>query len=209
MFSLQTMFGGRDKSLDLLQASAETVLEAAVAANKLVEGGDDVPSMAEFSAARRREKELAIEISEGLINSFVTVIDREDVEAMNSTLYQIPKRIEKFASRYALVAERLEGVDLRERTGILLSCAEVLNEMVGELQHGLRLEPMRNLQRKLQALESEADDLLLEPYRDLYLDDSDPMRVMLAKDLFETLEKAIDRCRDMGNIIYSVVLKNS
>jgi uncharacterized protein Yka (UPF0111/DUF47 family) len=27
--------------------------------------------------------------------------------------------------------------------------------------------------------------------------------------LFELLEKAIDRCRDVGNVIYSIVLKNS
>jgi uncharacterized protein Yka (UPF0111/DUF47 family) len=32
---------------------------------------------------------------------------------------------------------------------------------------------------------------------------------MLVKDLFELLEKAIDRCRDVGNVIYSIVLKNS
>jgi uncharacterized protein Yka (UPF0111/DUF47 family) len=33
--------------------------------------------------------------------------------------------------------------------------------------------------------------------------------MMLAKDLFELLEKAVDRCRDVGNVIYSIVLKNS
>jgi hypothetical protein len=27
--------------------------------------------------------------------------------------------------------------------------------------------------------------------------------------LFEILEKAIDRCRDAGNVIYHIVLKNS
>src|SRR5699024_1393012 len=115
----------------------------------------------------------------------------------------------KFAERYVLVAERLEGVDFRERTEILLGCAQMLVEMVKELRNGLRLGPMRKLQQQLQALEAEADDLLLEPYSNLYLNATDPMRVMLAKDLFEILEKAIDKCRDVGNIIYSVVLKNS
>ncbi|MGH8041144.1 MAG: pit accessory protein, partial [Rudaea sp.] len=62
---------------------------------------------------------------------------------------------------------------------------------------------------RLQAVEAEADRMLLEPYRDLYLASDDPIRVMLAKDLFELLEKAIDRCRDAGNVIYTIVLKNS
>ena len=37
----------------------------------------------------------------------------------------------------------------------------------------------------------------------------DAMKAMLAKDLFELIEKAIDKCRDVGNIVYSIVLKHS
>jgi uncharacterized protein Yka (UPF0111/DUF47 family) len=35
------------------------------------------------------------------------------------------------------------------------------------------------------------------------------MRYLILKDLFELLEKAIDRCRDAGNVVHQVVLKNS
>src|SRR5699024_6402868 len=104
VFSLQTMFGGKDKIFDLLQASTETGLEAATAANQLTQETENAPFRATFAAARRREKGLATEISEELINTFVTVLDREDIEAMNSALYKIPKKIEKFAERYVLVA---------------------------------------------------------------------------------------------------------
>lgn len=209
MFSLQTMFGRRDKVYDLLQASSEAAVESAKAVHDLTCHGDSVTSMAYFSAVRKREKELATEISEELINTFVTTLDREDIEAMNSALYKIPKTVEKFAERYVLVSQRLEGVDFTQRTEILASCTNVVVDMVKELRNGLHLEPMRKLRGQLQALESEADNLLLEPYRDLYLDGSDPMRAMLAKALFEIIEKAIDNCRDVGNVIYSVALKNS
>ncbi|HEX7342289.1 MAG TPA: pit accessory protein [Rhodanobacteraceae bacterium] len=209
MFSLQTMFGKTDKVFGLLQASSEAALEAARAVSQLTRDGDRTPSMATFSAARKREKELAAQISEELVNTFVTALDREDIEAMNSALYKIPKSVEKFAERYVLVAERLVGVDFTQRADILVNCAEVVTEMVGQMHGHMRIEPMRKLQDRLQALEAEADKLLLAPYRDLYLNASDPLRAMLAKDLFEILEKAIDKCRDVGNVIYSIVLKNS
>lgn len=210
MFSLQTMFGKTDKTFDLLQASSEAALEAARAVNQLArDGSNDSPSMATFIAARRREKELAAQISEELVNTFVTALDREDIEEMNAGLYRIPKTIEKFADRYVLVRDRMEGLDFTQRTEILASCAEVVAQMVKEMRRGLRIDPMRKLQDRLQALEAEADKLLLEPYRDLYLNATDPMRAVLAKDLFEILEKAIDKCRDVGNVIYSIVLKNS
>jgi uncharacterized protein Yka (UPF0111/DUF47 family) len=68
---------------------------------------------------------------------------------------------------------------------------------------------VRKLQDRLQALESEGDRMLVATYRTLYAEGSDPMKAMLAKDLFELIEKAIDKCRDVGNIVYSIVLKNS
>ena len=51
--------------------------------------------------------------------------------------------------------------------------------------------------------------LLLELYRDLFADQADAGKLMVRKDLFELLEKAIDRCRDAGNVIYQIALKNS
>jgi len=162
-----------------------------------------------FRAARRREKQIASQISQALVNTFVTALDREDIEAMSSALYRIPKTIEKFAERYAIMPSRLEGVDFAARAVLLMRATEVLAEMVGELRNGLRIDRMRALQDRLQAIESEADRMLLEAYRDLYTANGDPIKVVLAKDLFELMEKAIDRCRDVGNVIYSIVLKHS
>ena len=209
MFSLQTMFGGKDKIFDLLQASSDAALEAARAVDQLTRDGDSTPFMATFSAARKREKELAAQISEELINTFVTILDREDIEAMNSALYKIPKSVEKFAERYVLVAERLGSVSFTQRTELLVACTETVGKMVAELHNGLRIGPIRKLQDRLQALESEGDRMLLAPYRTLYVEGGDVMRAVLAKDLFELIEKAIDKCRDVGNIVYSIVLKNS
>ncbi|MDN5864450.1 MAG: pit accessory protein [Gammaproteobacteria bacterium] len=209
MFSLQIMLGGKDKSFELLRASADAALEAAKAVDRLARDGASATSMATFAAVRKREKELANEISEELINTFVTALDREDIEEMNAALYKIPKTVEKFAERYALVADRLDGVDFGLRTEILVACTETVAKMVAELKHSLRIGPIRKWQDRLQALEAEADKLLLEPYSDFYVNATDPIQAMLTKDLLELLERAIDRCRDVGNVIYFIVLKNS
>ena len=36
-----------------------------------------------------------------------------------------------------------------------------------------------------------------------------PVAKPALKDLYELLEKVIDRCRDAGNVIFHIVLKNS
>jgi uncharacterized protein Yka (UPF0111/DUF47 family) len=37
----------------------------------------------------------------------------------------------------------------------------------------------------------------------------DAVKVIVLKDLYELLEKVVDRCRDAGNVITQIVLKNS
>jgi len=209
MFSLQTMFGKGDRFYTLLESSAGAAREGAQALQALLEAHGEPMLLDSFRAARRREKDLAAQISEALVNTFVTALDREDIEAMSSALYRIPKTIEKFAERYVIVAKRVEGIDFASRGSLLMSATGAVVEMVAELRNGMNISRMRKLQDRLQATESEADRLLLEPYRELYLGSDDPIRMMLVKDLFELLEKAIDRCRDVGNVIYSIVLKNS
>ncbi len=81
--------------------------------------------------------------------------------------------------------------------------------MVRQLRRGMKLEEMKALNDRMQAIESEADRLILGLYKEMFSETSDPVRLLLRKDLFELLEKAIDRCRDAGNVIFQIVLKNS
>ncbi len=209
MFSLQTIFGKGDKFYGLLEQSAAAACDSANDLLTLLSHNGDGPLMSSFTANRVREKALAAQISEELMNTFVTALDREDIEALNSALYKIPKTIEKFAERYEIVSARVAGVDFAQRAQILTQSTAVVAQMIAQLRRSLQIDPMKKLQDRLQTLESEGDRMLLAPYRTLYVEGGDVMRAMLAKDLFELIEKAIDKCRDVGNIVYSIVLKNS
>jgi uncharacterized protein Yka (UPF0111/DUF47 family) len=81
--------------------------------------------------------------------------------------------------------------------------------MVKQLRHGMDLDKIKKLNDQLQSIEAEADRQILELYRDVYANETDPIRYLVKRDLFEILEKAIDRCRDAGNVVYHIVLKNS
>jgi len=208
MFSLQTIFGKGDKFYGLLDASAEAAKESASALVRMFRARPLAPSLDEFMLARRREKDLSAQISQELVNTFVTALDREDIEALSAALNKITKSISKFAERYSLAADRLGDVDFASRAGLLEKAGEVIAQMVAQLRR-MNLESMKALNDRLQAIENEADRLLIDLYRDLYSGRHEPIRILLLKDLFELLEKAIDRCRDAGNVVYQIVLKNS
>ncbi len=209
MFSLQTIFGKGDKFYGLLEASADAARQSARALNAMLAERSREPALDEFRLARRREKELLAQINLELVNTFVTALEREDIEALAGALYKIPKTVEKFAERYAMFADRLDDADYASRALMLERACDVIVQMVGELRRGFKLEVLHDLNERMQSIESEADRLLLELYRELFLDEKDVGRLMLRKDLFELLEKAIDKCRDAANVVYQIALKNS
>ena len=209
MFSLQTIFGKGDKFYGLLEASAAAARESTRALVELLATPPAQRSLEKFKLARQREKNLAAQISQELVNTFVTALEREDIDALSMVLYKIPKIVEKFAERYMLAAERLGEVDFTSRAQMLERACEVIEQMVGLLRKGMNIDTSKALNDKMQAIEAEADRLILELYRDTYARETDPMRYLILKDLFERLEKAIDRCRDAGNVVHQIVLKNS
>jgi uncharacterized protein Yka (UPF0111/DUF47 family) len=209
MFSLQTIFGKGDKFYGLLEASAAAARESTRALVELLAAPPAMRSLEKFKLARQREKNLQAQISQELVNTFVTALEREDIDALSTTLYKIPKIVEKFAERWTLAADRLGEVDFASRAAMLERAAEVIEDMIGLLRKGMNIDTSKALNDKMQAIEAEADRLILELYRDTYAKETDPMRYLILKDLFELLEKAIDRCRDAGNVVHQVVLKNT
>jgi uncharacterized protein Yka (UPF0111/DUF47 family) len=47
--------------------------------------------------------------------------------------------------------------------------------------------------------------LLGEVYSGKY----EPIQAMLVRDLYDLLEKVIDRCRDVGNVVSYIAMKNA
>lgn len=208
MFSLQTIFGSGKQFYTLLDEAAVAASDAAKALHSMLREADRQPALDAFKLARLRERAASDKISQALVDSFMTPIEREDIEALGSALYKIPKQIEKFADRYSLATTHLEHIDFAPRAAMLEQAAGVVVEMVADLRH-MSLDRMTALNEKLRSLENEADRLMLELYRDIYSGRLDNLQMFLLKEFFEILEKAIDRCREAGVVAYQIVLKNS
>jgi uncharacterized protein len=208
MFSLQTIFGQGNQFYTLLEEAAVAAHDSTKALHAMLKTADRQPALDAFKLARQRERDASDKISHELVNSFITPIEREDIEALASALYKIPKQVEKFADRYSLATRHLEHIDFAPRAAMLEEAAAVVVQMVHELRD-MKLERMKELNDRLRSLETEADRLMLELYRDIYSGKLDHLQMFLLKEFFEILEKAIDRCREAGVVAYEIVLKNS
>jgi len=208
MFSLQKLLGKDDKFFELLQASAEEGLHSVTALKRVLTNPSVMPTLDEFVVSRRKDKAITNEISELLVRTFVTALEREDIETLSNALYKVPKTIEKFAERYILCAPRLREVKFDKALDMLEEAVKTVIAMLKELKSN-DLASVAQHNTKLQRIEGDADKLMLEELRELYSGKHEPLTAIALKDLYELLEKVFDRCRDAGNVVSHVVLKHS
>jgi hypothetical protein len=159
--------------------------------------------------SRRKDKQITQELTEQLCKTFVTPLEREDIQALSAALYKIPKTVEKIGNRVLICPQDLHGRDFRKQVELLDQAAETVMGMVNQLRKGTDTATAREMNARLQSIEGEADKLELDLLRDLYQGDYKPKQIIFLRDLFELIEKVIDRCRDAGNIILEVALKYS
>jgi uncharacterized protein Yka (UPF0111/DUF47 family) len=209
MFSLQKLLGKEDKFFTLLEASAEEARGSVQALVKLSTTLDNPPPAEEFSYARQKGKQITREISAAVYTTFITALEREDIEELSNALYKIPKMIHKFATRLLATPQYVRGIDFSRQIGLLERATDIVLELVKSLRQGMDLEKVKDLNDKLQFLESEADNHMMSLYKDLFSGKYEPVQVIVLKDLYELLEKVIDRCRNVGNVIARIALKNS
>ncbi len=209
MFSFQQLFSKGDKFHDLLEAAAQESHESVRLTIEIIKSPCETHKFDDLVLARRKEKKISEQISEELVKTFVTGLEREDIESLARGLYKIPKTAEKVAERFLLAAPHLPGVDFTRQAEMMTKATDVVLEMIQKLRHMDDLEEIKALNDKLQYVEGEADKLMLDLLRELYSGKFDALRAIVLRDLYELIEKVVDRCRDVGNVVMHIVLKNS
>lgn len=209
MISIQRLLGKEDRFFDLLEASAAEAATSIKSLSKYLQHPELLTKLDEFIALRRKDKAITAEISEALCTTFVTALEREDIQALSDALYKIPKTVEKIAERMTLAPDLLKGLNLTSHMALMEKAADTVVAMIKELRRGIHMERVKALNDQLQAIEGEADKNLLELLRGLYKAPNDGVRAIFLKDIYELIEKVFDRCRDAGNVVNHIVLKNS
>jgi len=209
VISLAKLFGKSDRFFELLASSAKSAHQSIEALARLLKESNGNVSLAELAVARRNEKRTAEIISEELVKVFITALEREDIEALSKALYRIPKTVEKFGERYEIMNHLVKAENFAPQMAIAQEAALVVVRMVDMLAKSPKLEDIKAENDKMQELEGRADQLVLGYLKEIYSGSMDPIKAMAMRDLYDLLEKVIDRCRDSGNVVSQIVLKNS
>jgi len=145
-----------------------------------------------------------------LHQTFVTPFDREVIHRLVSGLDDVLDYLEETADRLALYeieTARPESFEL----------ARLLGQAVEQLRVGVK--GLRNVKRfsneilaaciDVNRLENEGDEVLRQALARLFREERDALVVMKWKEVFESLEEALDACEDVANLLEGIVLENA
>ena len=169
------------------------------------------PARLEFFVARIKDVEheadaITHDVSIRIDKSFVTPLDREDIHQLAQQLDNVVDLIDGTARRaqmFHITESRAHARDLCE---ILIKSVDALEKAVLEVKNP---RAVVRYTRDVKRFEEDGDALYHDAVGKLFLGTPDPIEVIKWKELYDTLERALDTCQTVAIVLESISLKNS
>lgn len=194
----------------ILRSAAENSVEAAQLLNQLLAdpaANKNLPAV--IKDVEKKGDNLTHDLF-GLINkSFVTPLEREDLAAIGVAIDSVVDGIEMAAARFAMFKVTETDRFLKELGATLRAqCGELVATI--DLLAGNKLNAIHDQLVKINLLENQADDTLREALSTLYENAAqDPVRFVVMKEIYDTLEDATDKAEDVANTLEGVIMKHA
>ena len=144
-----------------------------------------------------------------LNNTFVTPFDREDIQTLVNRMDDVMDLLEKASGRMEIYDLPAPPENIDEMLAILQKAFDKISSAVGMLRNWKHREAIFQVCVEVNSLENQGDAVLRTSLERLFKEASDPFYVIKAKEIYESLEDAIDRCEDLANVIEAIVIKNA
>ena len=161
---------------------------------------------AEIKAIEHEADNITHEITGRLNRSFVTPLDREDIFALAQHLDDVVDLVDGAARRAHMFHVRETREPALRLSDTLLRATKDLQEAVLAIKQP-RIVAQQS--RAVKRLEEEGDAIYQQAVAELFAGTPDPLDVIKWKEIYDTIERALDQCQAVANVLESISIKNS
>ena len=133
-----------------------------------------------------------------------TALDAADIHALAGALDDVVDHAEEAADQLGLYGVEAPMEQAQQMTLVLVAASEQVAEALRALRAGGDLLPHLV---EIHRLENEGDRLVRAATASLFVNGIDPMIVIRWKDIFESLEQAVDACETVAHVLEGIALK--
>ena len=144
-----------------------------------------------------------------LNKSFITPIEREDIQTIAVQLNKITKKIVKACLNLEVYRLNDYTDEMKEQALTLVQATDKLAEIVKLFKKVSDVEKITKLNIEMKEIEAHGDDIHRRAMGNLFSGRYEALEVIKLRDMYKEIENAFDACFYVTDTILNVVLKQS
>jgi predicted phosphate transport protein (TIGR00153 family) len=149
---------------------------------------------------------LTTTVNQRIDKTFITPFDREDIHHLAARLDDVIDLLDGTSRRFEMLHIAEVKPPAKQLAGVLLRAADEIERAVKSMR-----KPAIVNQHvvAIKQLEEEGDAIYHEAVGALFAGTPNPLDVLKWKEMYDTLERAIDSCMGVAQVLQSISLKNA
>ena len=199
-----------ERFFELFARHARVTVAGAEALKGLLNGGDDVLRYCKEINARENEAdEITREVLTALRRTFITPLDRGDIKDLITSMDDAIDQMNKTAKVITLFELRSFERPMQDMGEIIIKAAKLSMEAIPLLSAiGSQAGRLNALTEEIIRVEEQADQLYDQGRKELFLKQTNAIAFVIGTEVYDHLEKVVDRFEDVANEISAIVIEN-
>lgn len=201
-----------DRFFELFARHSQAVQAGAQALRAMLEGGDAIA--ANYQVVMDREQDADNVTREVLIavrRTFITPFDRGNIRDLITSMDNTIDQMQKTAKSVNVFEIREFTPQMREMADTIVKCAQLVQEGVPLLSSiSSKAAHISSLTAEISALEGRADEMHDAGLKALYKVNAagNAMAFFIGNEIYDHLEKVVDRFDDVANVMHGIVIEH-
>ena len=193
----------------MFRASSEICMKTARLYDDIMNNGLN-DEKKEKALKYKKKGSLSLKLTLKQLNkSFITPIEREDIQYIAVRLYKINKRIAKACLNLEVYRVKQYTEEMKEQALTLVNATEKLADIISNLKKVCDVELITKLNIEMKELETHGDDVHRKAMSELFSGKYDALEVIKLREIYKDIEKTLDTCYHISDAVLSVALKQS
>ena len=201
-----------ERFFDLFARHSDAVAAGAKALREMLEGGEAIPLHYKTVVDREHDADnVTREVLIAVRRTFITPFDRGGVKDLITSMDNTIDQMLKTAKTIRLFDQRTFTPQQKEMADAIVMCAALVREAMPLLSEmNANAGRLSEISEKISQIEGRADELHDAGLHQLYLTNqpSGSMAFFVGVEIYDHLEKVVDRFDDVGNEISGIVIEN-
>lgn len=201
-----------DKFFVLFERHSDILVKGADELDRLLQGGSTVPDACQAIVDLEDQADAVTrDVMQAVRRSFVTPFDRSDIQDLIQSMDDAIDRMNGMVKTVRLYEVTSFEPNMQAIGRVVVEAARLLAEAIPLLEKpGANVLRLTELTEKIVEAEGRSDDLHDEGLKLLFKahGQSAPMRFYVGKEIYEALERVMDRFEDVANEISAIVIES-